>query len=133
LSVKPRISCALASTYHSGQLTRNIRNIVADLLFSNDLDILDILGRELDLLEVLDDTRWCDGFGDHAVAADFGPCQTVSMSDDVQGLGRGYEQNLSRRHCRAGLCGEALCDDFDLWAGHEEGNVEHVVAERLEE
>ena len=48
-------------------------NVVAALLLANLLDLLDVLLREVDLLEVGGDALGGDGLGDDTVATDLSP------------------------------------------------------------
>jgi hypothetical protein len=81
----------------------------ARLLLANLLDLLEVLFRELDLLEVLLDARCSDGLGDDAVSANLCPCE-----NDLCGCGA-----------------VSLGDGLDGVVLDEQGNVEHVVAECL--
>lgn len=74
----------------------NVRDVVAAAVLAELRDLGNLLGRELDLLEVLGDPRWRDGLGDDRVAAGLGP-----VEDD---LGRG--DGLSE--AGGGLLGDGL-------------------------
>lgn len=71
------------------------------------LDSLQVLLIQLDLLEVLSNTRGGDRLGDDGVSTDLAPCQ-----DDLGGGGT-----------------LLLGDGLDLRAGDDEGEVERVVTE----
>lgn len=94
------------------RLVSNVGDVVA-ALGAQGSDLGDLLGGELDLLEVGGDTSGSDGLGDDTVATDLGP------GEDDLGGGDLLAETL------AGLLGDSL----DLGAGDEEGLADHVVAE----
>ena len=94
------------------RLVSNVGDVVA-ALGAQGSDLGDLLGGELDLLEVGGDTSGSDGLGDDTVATDLGP------GEDDLGGGDLLAETL------AGLLGDGL----DLGAGDEEGLADHVVAE----
>lgn len=93
----------------------NVRGVVATTLLAQLRHLGDLLGRELDLLEVVGDPRRRDGLGDDADAADLRPGE-----DDVR-TADGLAETLGRR----------LGDFLDLGAVEEEGDAEAVVTEGL--
>ena len=92
------------------RLVGDIRNIhAARFSLANVFDLLKVLLRQLNFLEILVDTCWCDGFGYHAMFADLGPGK-----NDL----RGSSANAAGHF-------------FDCVVMNEQGNVEHVVAKCL--
>ena len=96
-------------------LVSNVRSVVATTLLAQLRDLGDLLVGELNLLEVIGDTRRRDGFGDDTDATDLGPGE-----DDV-GAADGVADTL----------GDGLGDFLDFGAVDEEGDSEAVVSEGL--
>jgi hypothetical protein len=94
------------------RLVGNVRNVEATrLLLANLLDLLKVLFRKLNLLEVLLDARRCDRLGNDAVSANLRP----------------------RKNDLCGCCAVLFGDFFDRIVLDEKRDVEHVVTERLED
>jgi len=91
-------------------LVGNVGNVKAlGLLLANLLNLLKVLFRQLNLLEVLLDARRSHRLGDDGVATDLGPGE-----DDLCGGGA-----------------DAAGDFLDGVVLDEEGEAKHVVSERL--
>jgi hypothetical protein len=58
--------------------TGNVGSIISSRVSSQGVDLLDIIGRQIDLLEVLLDARGRDGLGDDTVAAHLGPREAAN-------------------------------------------------------
>jgi hypothetical protein len=75
-------------------LVGDVGNVEATrLLFTNSLNLLEILVRELNLFEVLLDARCSDRLGDHTVSTNLSPCKndlrgssTVSLGNFLDGV-----------------------------------------------
>jgi len=115
------------------RLVGRVGGVVTFPVFAQSADLLHLLGEELNLLEVVTDTRWSDRLGDHAVATNLGPGKATILSDDVtDGMQWGVDiHDVSRRDLGPGTLGDSLGDLLDLGAGNKERDVKHVVAEGL--
>ena len=92
-------------------LVGHVRDVVAAGVLANLADLIHFFLRQVDLLEVLDDTVWSHGLGDDTVAAHLGPGQ-----DD-----------LRRCHGPTHTLGGTVGDLLDLVPGDEKGFTDHVV------
>lgn len=109
------VSGSLSSDGGREKHTGSIRSVVAATVSTQGVDLGDLLGSELDLLEVVANARGSHRLGDDTATLDLGPGE-----DDV-GTG-----DLS-----AGTLGDGLGDLLDLRAGDQERDVKHVVTESL--
>lgn len=88
-----------------------VRDVVPSGGLAQLADLLDLLGSQVDLLEVLDDAVRGDRLGDHAVVAHLRPRQ----------------DHLRRRDRRAQTMRYRVGDLLDLVAGDEQWLADHVV------
>ena len=68
-------------------LVGDVRNIESARLLADALNLLKVLLRQLNLLEVLLDARCGDRFGDNTVSADLSPCEDDLCRGGAVGLG----------------------------------------------
>lgn len=96
--------------YWPSWLVCNVWDVeTAWLLLANSLNLLEILFRQLDFLEVLLDARYGDRLGDNTVATDLSP----------------------RKDHLSGGSAVGLCNLLDGVVLDEQGKAEHVVAKSL--
>jgi len=99
------------------RLVGSVRSVVTTALgaFTQAADLGNLLGSELDLLEVVTNARGSHRLGDDTVTADLGP----------------GENNVGASDLSAGALGDSLGDLLNLGASDQKGDVKHVVTEGL--
>lgn len=115
------------------RLVSSVRGVVASAVLAKSTDLLNLLGQELNLLEVVADTRWGHRLGDDAVATGLRPGETGPLSVNASRLKRrkSIVHDVSTSDLGAGALGDGLGDLLDLRAGDQERDAEHVVTESL--
>lgn len=77
------------------RLVSSVRGVVASPVLAQRTDLLHLLGEELDLLEVVADTRRGDRLGNDTVATDLGPGKTRLLSVDGAVDGEGGDRYMT--------------------------------------
>lgn len=117
------------------RLVGNIRGVVALPVLAQSADLLDLLGGEFYLLEVVTDARRRDRLRDDTVSTDLRPGETRILLAFMEWYHRGVGKIL---HDVGGadFLASALCNGLgnflDFGAGDEQGNIELVVTKCLE-
>lgn len=114
-------------------LVSSVWDVVASSVLAKSADLLNLLGEQFNLLEVVADTRWGNRLGDNAVAANLRPGETRQSSVNASRLKarKGIVHDVSTSDLGAGALGDGLGDLLDLGAGDQERDAEHVVTESL--
>jgi hypothetical protein len=63
------------------RLVGSVGCVVTLTVLAQRADLLHLLGKQLDLLEVVTDTRGGDRLGNNTVTTDLGPGKTIKLSD----------------------------------------------------
>lgn len=113
------------------RLVGSVGSVVALAVLAEGADLGNLLGSELNLLEVVTDARGGNRLGDDTVSTDLGPGEArCVLAFAMRGIFRNIH-DVSGGDFLASALGNRLGDFLHFGAGDQEGNVEHVVTEGL--